>query len=183
MALAAALAGAGVPIPASLTGTATFEGAELIWFDATTSPIGRGLRTNRAGAAQIAAGLGEIGCSAIPVDMPDGTMHLIGMLRIRDLAIAWPRRTPCGAVEDLRARGMEVAFLPDDGTAAMGRALDAVTLGPRSILMPAGHPRMRDRHGGLGVAVRETPMEALAVCAGAVGCLTGVVPRDRARDG
>jgi len=185
VAVAAALAGAGVPILATLTGTATFEGADLIWLDATTALIGLGLRTNRAGAAQIAARLGEIGCTAIPVDMPDGTMHLMGMLRIldRDLAIAWPQRTPHRAVEELRARGMEVAFLPDDGTAAMGPALNAVTLGPRSILMPAGHPRIRDWYGGLGVAVRETPMETLSVCAGAVGCLTGVVARDRAGDG
>jgi len=109
-------------------------------------------------------------------------MHLMGMLRIldRDLAIAWPRRTPHRAVAELRARGVEVAFLPDGEEAATGRALNVVTLGPRAILMPGGNPRMRDWYERLGVRVTETPTGELSKCAGAVGCLTGVVARARA---
>jgi N-dimethylarginine dimethylaminohydrolase len=131
VAVAAALAAARVPILATLTGTATFEGADLMWLDAETALVGRGLRTNGEGVDQIAARLAGIGCTAIPVDMPWGTMHLMGMLRIldRDLAIAWPRRTPHRAVAELRARGVEVAFLPDGEEAATGRALNVVTPG------------------------------------------------------
>jgi N-dimethylarginine dimethylaminohydrolase len=95
-AVARRLADLGVPILKTFTGRATFEGADLMWLDPQTAVIGRGLRTNQAAVDQIAGPLGEIGASLLAVDLPTGTMHLMGMLRIvdRDLAIAWPRRTP-----------------------------------------------------------------------------------------
>ena len=182
VAVAAALAGARAPILKTLTGRATFEGADLMWLDGETAIIGRGLRTNSQAIDQIGALLAEIGCTLIAVDLPHATMHLMGMLRIADadLAIAWPRRTPHAAVAALRQRGYRVAFLPDEDEAANNRALNFVTLGPRRILMPAGNPGARRFYEGLGIEVIETPMAELRKAAGAVGCLTGVVGRERA---
>ncbi len=183
VAVAAALAGARVPILKTLTGQATFEGADLMWLDGETANIGRGLRTNGRAIDQIATLMAEIGCGLIAVDLPYGTMHLMGMLRITDadLAIAWPRRTPHAAVMALRERGYQVAFLPGEGEASSNKALNFVTLGPRRILMPAGNPGVRGFYQGLGVEVIETPMGELRKAAGAVGCLTGVVGREMAR--
>ncbi len=183
VAVAAALAGARVPILKTLTGQATFEGADLMWLDGETAIIGRGLRTNGRAIDQIATLMAEIGCGLIAVDLPYGTMHLMGMLRITDadLAIAWPRRTPHAAVMALRERGYQVAFLPEQGEASSNKALNFVTLGPRRILMPAGNPGVRGFYQGLGVEVIETPMGELRKAAGAVGCLTGVVGREMAR--
>ena len=84
------LAALGVPILRSLRGAATFEGADAAWLDPETVLIGRGLRTNGAGADQLRALLEEMGVSVITVDLPAGAMHLMGLLRIadRDLAIA-----------------------------------------------------------------------------------------------
>ena len=48
------LAALGIPILATLTGNACFEGADLMWLDEKTAIIGRGLRTNDAAIAQIA---------------------------------------------------------------------------------------------------------------------------------
>ncbi len=182
VAVAAALAGAGVPILKTLTGRATFEGADLMWLDTHTAIIGRGLRTNQEAIDQIATLMAEIGCDLIAVDLPFGTMHLMGMLRIADsdLAIAWPRRTPHAAVTALRERGCEVAFLPDGGEAENHKALNFVTLGPRRILMPAGNPGAAGFYEGLRIEVIETPMGELKKAAGAVGCLTGVVAREMA---
>ncbi|MEL6478961.1 MAG: arginine deiminase family protein [Pseudomonadota bacterium] len=179
VAVAEALVRARVPILATLTGRATFEGADLMWLDAQTALIGRGLRTNQAAIEQIGAVLDRIGCALLTVDMPFGTMHLMGMLRIvdRDLAIAWPRRTPHAAVEALRERGFAVAFLPDADEAAANRGLNIVTLGPRRVLMPGDNPAMLAFYESLGIAVIETPMRELCKAAGAVGCLTGVVAR------
>ncbi|MEM8697968.1 MAG: arginine deiminase family protein [Pseudomonadota bacterium] len=181
VAVAEALARGRVPILATMTGQATFEGADLMWLDAGTALIGRGLRTNQAAVEQISALLARIGCEALVVDMPFGTMHLMGILRIvdRDLAIAWPRRTPHAAVQALRSRGFEVAFLPDADEASANRGLNIVTLGPRRVLMPGENPTMRDFYASLGIAVIETPMRELRKAAGAVGCLTGVVARER----
>jgi N-dimethylarginine dimethylaminohydrolase len=180
VAVAACLAAARVPILMTLRGEATFEGADLMWLDASTAIIGRGLRTNEAAIRQISGLLGEMGVETIAVDMPFGTMHLMGMLRIldRDLVIAWPRRTPHAAVMALRARGYRVAFLPALGEAEQNKALNVVTLGPRRILMPGGNPAARAFYEGLGVTVIETPMDELKKAAGAVGCLTGIVARE-----
>ena len=179
VATAQALATARVPILRTLTGTATFEGADLIWLDAATAIVGRGLRTNQSAIDQINALCLELGVNLTAVDMPFGTMHLMGMMRIadRDLAIAWPRRTPHAAVMLLRERGYRVEFLPDVDAAQANRALNFVTLGPRKILMPGGNDATKAWFEGLGIEVIETPMFELRKAAGAVGCLTGIVAR------
>lgn len=177
--IARRLADLGVPILASLTGEATFEGADLMFLDPATAIIGRGLRTNEAGIAQVSAVLDRIGIAALVVDMPFGTMHLMGMLRIvdADLAIAWPRRTPFAAVAALRARGIRVAFLPDEDDSTRNRAMNFVTLSPRRILMVGGCDRARDFYAGLGIDCTEVDCSELAKAAGAIGCLTGVLER------
>ena len=175
------LADLGVPILRTLTGTATFEGADLMWLDERTAILGRGLRTNEAAIGQITATLEEIGCTTIAVDMPFGTMHLMGMLRIADknLAICWPRRTPHAAVMALRERGYEVAFLPDAGEAERNRALNFVTLGPRKILMVAGNPVTQAFYEGLDINCEAVDTRELSKAAGNIGCLTGIIARQK----
>ncbi|MFN3954580.1 MAG: dimethylarginine dimethylaminohydrolase family protein [Pararhodobacter sp.] len=173
------LADLGVPILCTLTGDATFEGADMMLLDPRTAILGRGLRTNDAGIAQVSAALGRIGIEALVVDMPFGTMHLMGMLRFADadLAIAWPRRTPFAAVQALRARGYRVEFLPDEDDNQRNRAMNFVTLGPRRILMVGNCPAARQFYEGLGIYCTEVDCSELAKAAGAIGCLTGVLER------
>ena len=182
VAVAAALAGAGVPILRTLTGTATFEGADLIWLGPEHALVGKGLRTNEEACWQIRAALAELGVELTDVDMPFGTMHLMGMLRIadKDLAIAWPRRTSHRAVTALREHGYAVEFLEVSDEVEANRALNFVTLGPRKILMPGGNDATRKWYESLGIDVLETPMFELRKAAGAVGCLTGIVAREMA---
>ena len=180
------LAALGVPILRSLRGAATFEGADAAWLDPGTVLIGRGLRTNRAGADQLHALLKEMGVSVITVDLPAGAMHLMGLLRVadRDLAIAWPRRTPAAAIEALRERGIRVAFIPAEAEARAevqgGMALNFVTLGPRRILMVDGNPAAQAFFEAHGIECLRVAADELAKAAGAVGCLTGVLWRDPA---
>lgn len=180
VALAGALAAARVPILATLTGETCFEGADLIWLDRHAALLGRDLRTNGEGVAQVSAVLARIGVEAIPVDMPFGTMHLMGMLRIvaPNLALAWPRRTPHRAVEALRARGVDVAFLPEIEGVQANRGFNIVTLAPGRVLMPGGNPRVRSWYDAMGLDTVEVDMSELRKCAGAVGCLTLVILRD-----
>ena len=180
--MARRLADLGVPILATLTGDATFEGADLIFLDPQAALIGRGLRTNDEGIRQVSEVLDRIGVEAIPVDMPFGTMHLMGMLRIADadLAIGWPRRTPFAAVTALRDRGYRVEFLPDEEEGQRNRAMNFVTLGPRRILMVGGSDRTRGFYESLGIHCTEVDCSELAKAAGAIGCLTGVLERERA---
>jgi N-dimethylarginine dimethylaminohydrolase len=174
------LADIGVPILRTLTGTAVFEGADLMWLDPTTVMIGMGLRTNPDAVMQISATLEDIGIETLAVDMPFGTMHFMGMLRIvdHDLAICWPRRTPFATVRALEERGMDIVWLPDAPDTELNRALNVVTLGPRKILMLAGYNRVQKVYEAAGIDCVTVDGSELVKAAGAVGCLTGVVQRD-----
>jgi arginine deiminase len=174
------LADIGIPIVRYLQGAATFEGADAMWLDAKTVVVGHGLRTNRAGAEQVAAALALMGVETLIVDMPYGTMHLMGMLRFADanLAIAWPRRTPHALVEAMHARGYEVAFLPEASDWEMNRAMNFVTLGPRRILLEAGYDEMQLFYENHGVECVTVEARELVKAAGGFGCLTGVLARE-----
>jgi N-dimethylarginine dimethylaminohydrolase len=178
--LARRLADLGIPILRTLTGTATFEGADAAWLDPRTVLIGLGLRTNVAAVAQIETTLAEIGVDLVPVDLPFGTMHLMGLLRIvdRDLAIAWPRRTPFAAVAALRDRGVEVAFLPHEADNRQNAAFNFVALGPRKVLMAGGFPELEDFFAALGLDCVPVTVTELAKAAGGIGCLSAVLRRD-----
>lgn len=174
------LADIGIPIVKYLQGEGTFEGADAMWLDPETVVIGHGLRTNRDGAEQVASALAEMGVEALIADMPYGTMHLMGMLRFadRNLAIAWPRRTPHALVMALQAHGYEVAFLPEASDYEMNRAMNFVTLGPRRILLEAGYDEMQRFYEGLGIDCVTVEAKELVKAAGGFGCLTGVLHRE-----
>ena len=173
------LAALGIPILCSVRGAGTFEGADALWLDAQTVMLARGLRTNAEGASQVDAILRKMGVTVVPVDLPYGTMHLMGMLRFadRDLALAWPQRLAFSAVETLRQRGYQVQFLPEEREATNGFALNFVTLGPRSILMPAGNPNTQSFYEDLGITCHTVETDELAKAAGAIGCLSGILAR------
>jgi N-dimethylarginine dimethylaminohydrolase len=173
------LANLGVPILKTLTGDATFEGADLMWLDEKTAMIGRGHRTNQAAIDQITTVLAEIGCETLAVDMPYGTMHFMGMLRIadRDLAICWPRRTPLATVRALAERGYEVVCPPYEDDAESYRAMNFVTLGPRKIMMAAGLTKFQPFFEQHGIDCVTVATDELSKAAGNIGCLTGVLGR------
>jgi N-dimethylarginine dimethylaminohydrolase len=174
------LADHGIPILRTVNGTGVFEGADAMWIDAQTVLIGRGLRTNAEGACQVTAVLESLGVRTLPVDLPCGTMHLMGMLRIvdRDLALAWPTRLAYRAVEALRDKGYRVHFLPDQSEVLHGNSLNFVTFGPRRILMPAGNPVTLAFYESLGIQCTQVDISELTKAAGAVGCLTGILRRE-----
>lgn len=175
------LADIGVPIVRSIRGSGTFEGADAMWLDSETVLLGRGLRTNDEGAAQMTSTLQEMGVNVIQVDLPFGTMHLMGMVRIvaKDLALVWPKRLAIRGVEALRERGYQVAFIPDEIEAAHRSAFNVVTLGPREILMPADAPASQTFYENLSITCHTVDVSELRKAAGAIGCLTGVVERER----
>jgi arginine deiminase len=179
--VARALADLGVPILRSVRGAGTFEGADLMWLTPKAALLARGLRTNAEGAAQVAATLREMGVEVLQTDLPPGTMHLMGQLRIMDsdLALAWQGRLPVDAVEVLEALGFAVHFIPHEEEARRGFALNAVTLGPRRILMPAGNPVSQAFFEELEVECVTVEVSELGKAAGSIGCLTGVLERER----
>jgi N-dimethylarginine dimethylaminohydrolase len=174
------LADLGIPILRSIRGTGTFEGADAAWINPQTVILAMGLRTNSEGANQVTSVLTEMGIEVIQVDLPPGTMHLMGQLRFpdQDLAVCWPERVSQGTIEALETHGYRLAFLPDGAEAIEGMALNFVTLGPRHILMPAGNPATQAFYEDLGIACHTVEIDELSKAAGGIGCLTGVLHRD-----
>lgn len=174
------LADLGIPILKSVRGLGMFEGADAAWISPTTVLLGRGLRTNAEGASQVTGLLQEMGVQVIQVDLPHGTMHLMGILRFADqnLALAWPGRLAYSAVETLRENGYAVHFIPDEEEATRGFALNFVTVAPGKILMPAGNPVTQTFYERLGITCLTVDISELVKAAGAVGCLTGIIERD-----
>jgi len=170
----------GIPILKSIRGQGTFEGADAAWISPSTVLLGRGLRTNAEGALQVASLLNEMGIQVIQVDLPSGTMHLMGMLRFadQDLALAWPERLAYSAVEALKDAGYTVRFIPDAEEAQRGFALNFVTLSPGKILMPAGNPVTQSFYESIGMSCLTVDISELVKAAGAMGCLTGIIERD-----
>jgi len=178
--VARALAELGVPILRSVRGGGTFEGADLMWAAPDKAILAQGLRTNAEGVAQVTATLEEIGVSVVLTDLPPGTMHLMGQLRIvdRDLTLAWPGLLPDDVVQALEEAGSRVVFLPDDHEALSGFALNFVVLGPREILMPAGNPFSQDFYESLGIVCKTVAVDEIGKAAGSIGCMTGVLERE-----
>ncbi len=173
------LAALGIPILKTLTGNATFEGADLMWIDERTAMIGRGLRTNEQAIVQIGALLAELDIELIAVDSPLGIMHFMSLLRIVDhnLAICWTRRTPHRSVVLLQERGYKVVFPPFIDDQESYRGINFVTLGPRRILMVGGLSTMQAYYENLGIECLTTPTDELTKAAGNLGCLSGVLQR------
>jgi N-dimethylarginine dimethylaminohydrolase len=182
--VAQALSDLGVPILASVRGTGTFEGADLMWMTPDLALLAQGLRTNLEGAGQVRRILEEMGVHVTVTRLPPGTMHLMGQLRIvdRDLAIGWKGRLPPDAEEALLSLGFQVEFLPDESEAREGFALNFVTLGPRKILMPAGNLTTQAFYEDLGITCETVEVGEIGKAAGSIGCLTGILQRQKADD-
>ena len=178
--MARGLSSKNIPIVRTLTGTATFEGADMIWINPDRVLLGQGLRTNQEAASQIGNLLAETEVELVPVDMPFGTMHLMGMVRIvsSKLALGWPRRTPHRVVTELQDAGYQVEFIPECDEFEHGKAFNFVTLGPGKILTVAGNSKAMRFYESLEIECVETPATELSKAAGAVGCLTGILKRE-----
>lgn len=174
------LAALDVPILLSVHGSGVFEGADAIWVDEDTALVATGLRTNGAGADQVAWVLRNIGAEVVRVDLPFGSMHLMGTLRLAGpgIAVGHPGRTPHRAVCALRERGYRLLWA-SDADETRRKALNFVTLGPGKILMAANCPRSQAMYEAEGIECVTVEIDELAKAAGGIGCLTGILKRDK----
>ena len=174
------IADLGIPVVRSIHGTGTFEGADAMWIRPDHLIVGRGLRTNDEGAAQIAETVAHMGAKTTVVDLPFGSMHLMGMLRIvdEDLALGYPLRVVHRAVDALKAEGYRVEFTPASAEAERHSGFNFVTIGPREIVMADHNPESQAFYESLGITCHPVDVSELRKAAGAMGCLTGILERE-----
>jgi N-dimethylarginine dimethylaminohydrolase len=168
--LTRAVAAAGMPILATLTGTATLEGGSFVKLRDGLAALGTSIRCNDEGARQLQRILEQIGWRLLVVPLPGYTIHLdlhLAMLDA-DLALADPAGLPYTFLTELSSLGVEL--VPVDPSELWG--VNLLALGPRRVLMAAGSPRTAQRLADHGVEVVTVDYDELHPNGGGVHCST-----------
>ena len=174
----------GIPVLARLEEPELADGGDLLWLDSDTLVVGRGFRTNEAGACAIKRALEPYVDAVHVVDLPIGqgadyclhTLSVISMLD-RDLAVVSLPLMPVHLSELLRARGVELIEI--DPSEWDSLAPNVLALGPRDLVMLAGNPRTAERLRAAGCRVQEIEGSDVAIKgSGGPTCLTLPLQRD-----
>jgi arginine deiminase len=178
---AQALLRSGVPIVHGVHGDAVFEGADVIYVRDGVVIVATGLRTNMAGAQQVAHELKSMGLEPHIVNMPWGCGHIDGGVNIVGprTAVMVPNNAPHEAYELLRYMGFTVINAMDAaGVDHYPRSINMVPVAPNVVVMPAGNPTMRKLFEAHDIECHEVEISELMKGGGAVHCMTGVVWRE-----
>src|SRR6476646_11834875 len=130
----------GIPVLARLEAPALADGGDLLWLDSRTLVVGRGFRTNDAGACAIKSALEPYVDAVHVVDLPidrgaDYCLHTLSLISMldRDLAVVSLPLMPVHLYQLLRARGVELIEV--DRGAWESLAPTVLALGRRDLVM------------------------------------------------
>jgi N-dimethylarginine dimethylaminohydrolase len=176
----------GVPVLARLEAPELADGGDLLWLDSHTLVIGRGFRTNDAGACAIKKAVEPYVDAVHVVDLPIDhgeefclhTLSLISMLD-RDLAVVSLPLMPVHLYKLLRERGVQLVEIDPGEWDSL--APNVLALGPRDLVMLAGNPRTAAKLRAAGCRVQEIAGSDVAVKgSGGPTCLTLPLQRENA---
>jgi N-dimethylarginine dimethylaminohydrolase len=173
-----------IPVLAEVEAPGTADGGDILWLDDRTLVIGRTLRTNRSGAAQVADAVAGSGIDVHVVDMPwwtgpDHCLHLLSVISPvdADLAVIYRPLLPAGLWELLRDRGIEAVDVPEEEWPTLGP--NVLALGPREAVILAGNERTAGGLEAAGCTVHRFDGAEVAVKgSGGPTCLTRPLLRD-----
>ena len=168
----------GIPVLARLEAPALADGGDLLWLDSRTLVVGRGFRTNDAGACAIKAAVGPYVDAVHVVDLPfdqgsDYCLHTLSVISMldRDLAVVSLPLMPVHLYQLLRERGVELVEI--DAGEWDSLAPNVLALGPRDAVMLAGNPRTAAKLRAAGCRVHELEGSDVAIKgSGGPTCLT-----------
>lgn len=172
------VAGAGMAVLATMTGTATLEGGSFVKLRDGVAAFGTSIRCNEEAADALRAVLARIGWELVVVPLPGWTIHLdmhLGMLD-RDLALVDVAGLPYTFLNRLEAMGIGLVHAEPGET----WGLNLLALGPRRVLMAEGSPVTEARLRDAGVAVRTIPYDEIHRNGGGIHCSTMELVRDPA---
>jgi len=172
---------AGVPIVHGVHGDAVFEGADVVYVRDGVVMVATGLRTNQAGAEQVATELKRMGFEPHIVNMPWGCGHIDGGVNIVGprTAVMVPNNVPHAAYELLRYMGFTIINACDaPGLPHYPRAINMVPVAPNVVVMPAGSPGLVALFEAHDIECHTVDISELAKGGGGIHCMTGVIWRD-----
>ena len=170
----------GIPIQGRIEAPGTLEGGDTFWLRPELLCIGRTLRTNGAGARQLAT---IVGGDTHIFDVPywKGPAELVHLLSVispvaDDVAVVFLPLLPMGLYELLQAMRYRLVEVPEEEYATLGCNVLAVR--PGVVVVADGNPVTRRRMEAVGVEVHPIPLgEVGENGSGGVTCLTRPILR------
>jgi N-dimethylarginine dimethylaminohydrolase len=174
----------GIPVLTRLAAPALADGGDLLWLDSQTLVVGRGFRTNDAGARALAHALEPYVDAVHVVDLPidrgaDYCLHTLSLISMldRDLAVVALPLMPVHLSALLRERGVELVEIDPGEWDTL--ASNVLALAPRDAVMLAGNPRTAERLREHGCRVQEIAGSDVALKgSGGPTCLTLPLQRE-----
>ncbi len=168
----------GVPILRTVHGTGMMEGGSFTWLNSKTVAIGRSVRVNEEGIAQVEEVLNRQGVEVIRVDMAGYQIHIDGAFVMVDvnLALINPVQLPFVFLEKLKELKIDtVDISPTDD----GWIVNSLAIAPGKVLMPEGiSNRTHDALDRRGVEIVTVPYAAMQLNGGGIHCSTSPLLRD-----
>jgi N-dimethylarginine dimethylaminohydrolase len=172
----------GIPTLGRIESPGTAEGGDTFWLDERTLCVGRTLRTNRAGAAQLHSILEpEVEVETFDVPYWKGAGELVHLMSVispiaEDLAVVFLPLFPCGLLELLQERGVRLVEVPEEEYLSLGCNVLAVS--PGVAVVADGNPVTRARLEAAGAEVHAFPAGQVGVNgSGGPTCLTRPILR------
>jgi dimethylargininase len=170
----------GIPTVGRIEAPGTVEAGDTVWLRDGLFVIGRTLRTNDAGARQLAA---IVGGDVRIVDVPywKGPAELVHLMSVispvsDDLAVVFLPLLPAGLHEWLGELGIGLVEVPEDEYPTLGCNVLAVR--PGVVVVADGNPVTRRRLESAGVEVHAIPLREVGENgSGGVTCLTRPILR------
>lgn len=166
---------AGIPTVGRIEAPGTVEGGDTFWLRPDLLVVGRTLRTNDAGARQLAA---IVGGETLTVDVSywHGSAELIHLLSVispvaDDLAVVYLPLLPVGLWQLLVDLGIRLVEVPDEEFLTLGCNVLAVR--PGVVVMAEGNPQTAAALAAAGCEVHTYPASEIGVNgSGGPTCLT-----------
>jgi N-dimethylarginine dimethylaminohydrolase len=173
-------AGAGIPTLGRIEAPGTVEGGDTLWLRPDLFCIGRTLRTNDAGARQLAALVGgDVRIFDVPYWRgPAELIHLMSVISpvADDLAVVYLPLLPVGLWALLRELGIRMIEVPDAEFPTLGCNVLAVR--PRVVIVAEGNPVTAAALAAAGCEVHTYPATEIGVNgSGGPTCMTRPILR------
>lgn len=151
---------AGIPTVGRIVAPGTIEGGDTLWLRPDLLCVGRTLRTNDAGIAQLAA-LVDAEVRVFDVPYGKGPVELVHLLSVispvaDDLAVVFPPLLPVGLWRLLGELGVRMLEVPEGEYASLG--CNVLTVRPGVVVVADGNPVTRRLLEAAGCEVHAVPL-------------------------
>jgi dimethylargininase len=170
-----------IPTAGRIEPPGTVDGGDTFWFRPDLFCIGRSLRTNQAGAEQLADLVGgDVRIFDVPYgEGPDVCLHLLSLISpvADDLAVVDLPLLPAGLYELLEDLGISTIPVPKEEVPTLGCNVLAVR--PGVVILAEGNPKTAAALAERGCEVYEFPAWEVGINGGGgPTCLTRPILRD-----